>query len=102
MNSKLKIKYVDQRWDGVEGWLGNDNLFWIRLDFFLEYFISGNLELSKRYKNKELSLEKYCERLFEKFNEKTFCNKKFEYTKYTEWLNMKNPKINEVIELFNK
>lgn len=102
MNSNLKIKYVDQRRDGVEGWLGNDNLFWIRLDFFLEYFISGNLELSRRYKNKELSLEKYCERLFEKFNEKTFCNKEFEYIKYTEWLNMKNPKINEVIELFNK
>lgn len=102
MNSNLKIKYVDQRWDGVEGWLGNDNLFWIRLDFFLEYFISGNLELSRRYKNKELSLEKYCEKLFEKFNEKTFFNKEFEYIKYTEWLNMKNPKINEVIELFNK
>ena len=72
MNNNLKIKYVDQRWDGVEGWLGNDNLFWIRLDFFLEYFISGNLELSIRYKNKELSLEKYCEMLFKKFNEKTF------------------------------
>ena len=40
MNSNLKIKYVDQRWDGIEGWLGNDNLFWIRLDFFLEYYIS--------------------------------------------------------------
>ena len=102
MNNHLKIKYIDQNWDGVEGWIGNDNLFWIRLDFFLEYYISENLDLSKKYKNNKFGLDKYCEELFKKFDQKTIYNVEFDYSKYTKWLNMKNPEIEKVIKLMNK
>ena len=33
----LELKYVDQRYDGLEAWIRFKKSDWIRLDAFLEY-----------------------------------------------------------------
>tara|TARA_R110002126_G_scaffold97803_1_gene227569 strand:- start:31377 stop:31685 length:309 start_codon:yes stop_codon:yes gene_type:complete len=102
MNNKIELKFIEQRWEGIEGWIGNNDDFWVRLDFFLEYFVSKNLKLSYKYKNKEINQKKYCELLFEKIKENTSKTTKFNYKNYKKWLSMENPEINKVIELMNK
>jgi hypothetical protein len=100
----LKLKKIDHRWEPSEYWLGNDELFWVRIDFLLEYYISKNLEISKEYKKKlkeENSLKEYAEILFAKFMKVTLNGNQFNYDDYVQWLKTSNPEIKEVLTLFN-
>lgn len=102
MENKIELKFVEERWEGIEGWIGNDNNYWVRLDFLLEYYLSKNLKLSHKYKNKEISQKKYFELLFEKFKKNNSKTIKFNIEDYKKWSNMENPEIKKVIEMINK
>lgn len=94
MNNKVKIKFIEQRWEGFEAWIGNDNSYWVRLDFLLEYFISSNVNLSQKFKGQlddSEIVKKYYKSLFNKFMMHTSNGKEFNYDDYMEW--QKNNKI---------
>lgn len=99
----LKIKYIDQRYDGFEAWIRFKECDWIRLDAFLEYYLSQNVDLTKEYNEKlgDKSLEKqYQNKLFNLFSEKTSSGKDFDFEKYFSWVN--NPsEISKVLKLLN-
>jgi hypothetical protein len=88
-NDQIEIKYVDQRLDGIEGWIKKGNSDWIRLDFMLEYFLSSNVGVTKKYKGQlknRNKAERYNEELLSKFKRQTNNGKSFDYEKYKKWL----------------
>ncbi|MCP4456675.1 MAG: hypothetical protein GY816_01405 [Cytophagales bacterium] len=100
-SNDLELKHVDQRYDGFEAWLRFKESDWIRLDAFLEYYLSQNVDHTKEYKEKlgDKSVDKqYQNKLFDMFSEKTSGGKEFDFEKYLSWVN--NPsEISEVLEL---
>lgn len=103
MSDQNILKLVTQRLDGDEYWLGSDSIYWVRLDFFLEYYISNNCDLSKELKkSKDVNkLGTYAKKLFQKFNDLTSQGSDFEYEKYMRWQDISNPEIQKVLEFFN-
>ena len=104
MKEKIEIKFIDQRLDGWEAWIGSDNKFWIRLDFLLEYYISKNVILSKKMKehtSTQLPVKQYGEQMFNKFMDITSNGEKFSYDNYSKWLKMDNPEIQKALVLIN-
>ena len=86
----LELKYVDQRLDGLEAWIRFKESDWIRLDVFLEYYLSQKVNLTKEYKGqlKDESIAKhYYKLLFDLFSEKTSRGESFDFQKYLSWLN---------------
>lgn len=107
MKNNFKLEYVDQNWDGIEGWVVKENEFKVRLDALLEYYISKNVELTYsiiKGKTKNISyVKKYSSSLFEKFLKLTNEGREFDYDKYMKWQKTDNPKIVEkVIKLMNE
>lgn len=85
----IEIKFVDQRYDGVEGWIRTKDSDWVRLDFLLEYFLSSNISITKKYSgqlNSRNISKQYCEELLSDFKLKTSDGKKFDFPKYKKWL----------------
>lgn len=100
-SNDLELKYVDQRYDGLEAWVRFKESDWIRLDAFLEYYLSQNVDLTKEYKEKlgdKLIDKQYQNKLFDLFSDKTSDGKDFDFEKYLSWIN--NPsKISDVLKL---
>lgn len=100
----LELKYVDQRYDGLEAWIRYRGGDWIRLDVFLEYYLSRKVSLTKEYKGllKDESVAKhYYKLLFDLFSEKTSRGKNFDFQKYFSWIN--NPsEISNVLKILNR
>lgn len=97
----LELKYVDQRYDGIEAWIRYKESDWIRLDVFLEYYLSRKVSLTKEYKEKrgDKSVDKqYQNKLFNLFSEKTSGGKVFDFEKYLSWVNNQS-EIGEVLKL---
>jgi len=89
-SNKLELKYIDQRFDGLEAWIRYNDSEWIRLDFILEFYLFNNVNLTKHYKeqfNNEGIVREYCELLFTKFSENTSNGSKFDFIKYLDWKN---------------
>ena len=89
-NDEIEVKFVDQKFDGTEGWIRKQNTDWIRLDFMLEYFLSSNVGVTKKYKgqlNNRSKANSYNKELLSKFKRQTNNGKSFDFQKYKEWLN---------------
>ena len=100
----IELKFLEQRWDGLEAWIRKNQCdIWVRLDFFLEYYISGNVNLSKKYKgqlkNKEV-IKQYSELLYSKFLKETSGGSEFNPQEYINWQKNNKDDINKVLELF--
>lgn len=88
-NDQIEIKYVDQRHDGIEGWIKKGNGDWIRLDFMLEYFVSNNIEVTRKYKgriNDPVVAKSFYKELLNKFKKETDRGNNFDSNKYKNWL----------------
>lgn len=88
-NSEIEIKYVEQRHEGLEAWIrSNRGGSWVRLDFLLEYFLFGNVDLSKKYKemlhDKNL-IKRYYEALYSKVLSEELRRGEFNSDIYLEW-----------------
>ncbi len=98
----LELKFVDQRYDGIEAWIRFKESDWIRLDAFLEYYLLQSVNITKEYKERlgdESVAKQYHNRLFDIFSEKTSSGKEFDFQKYLSWLN-DNSEISKVLKLF--
>src|SRR5690606_5351077 len=101
---EIELKFIDQRLDGWEAWIGSDNMFWIRLDFLLEYYISKNVNLSRKMKNETFTkptVKQYGVKMFNKFMKVTSNGEKFSYEGYSEWLKTDNPEIQKAVGFIN-
>ncbi len=86
----LELKYVDQRYDGLEAWIRFKESDWIRLDVFLEYYLSRKVSLTTEYKGQlkdESVAKRYYKLLFDLFSEKTSRGESFDFEKYHSWVN---------------
>ncbi len=86
---RIELKYVDQRHDGIEGWIRKGDGEWIRLDFMLEYFISNNVEITKRFKgriNDPNLAKRFYSELLDKFKKETNQGMDFNLDRYNSWL----------------
>ncbi|SFC27178.1 hypothetical protein SAMN04487907_103168 [Zunongwangia mangrovi] len=104
MENNLSLKYVEQRWEGLECWVGNDEIFWVRLDFFLEYYIAKNVLLSLKYKKeiKNFNIAKeYYQSLYEKFMNITLNGKNFDYSKYIKWQKLNKLEVQQAVKLIS-
>jgi len=97
----LELKYISQKNDGLEAWVRKGLSDWIRLDAFLEYYLSHSVNITKEYKERlrdESVAKQYHNRLFELFSEKTSTGKEFDFQKYISWLNDRT-EISKVLKL---
>lgn len=102
--SELNIKYVEQRFEGFEIWVQKGQSDWIRLDFLLEYYLFGNVNLSKKYKgllSDEMKAKQYYNLLYEKFIQATSGGYDFDFQKYTYWLKNNQLDINKARDLLH-
>lgn len=86
---EIEVKFVDQKFDGTEGWIRRKDSDWIRLDFMLEYFLSSDVGITKKYKgqlNNRIKANSYNEELLSKFNRQTNNGNSFDFQKYKKWL----------------
>lgn len=103
-SEELELKYVDQKYEGLEAWIRRGQSDWIRLDFILEYYLFNNVNLSKQYRsqlNDEKEAKQYYSLLYKKFTEETSNGKKFDFQKYLNWQRNTPSKINEALNLFH-
>lgn len=98
-SSELTLKYVDQRFDSLEAWVKKGESSWVRLDFMLEYYVSGNVSLSKQYKD-QLGDEKTAKQYYDSMLKKlTQHGHKFEIQKYLDWQRQNPAEINKAKNL---
>jgi hypothetical protein len=101
---ELEIKFIDQRYDGLEGWIRKGQSNWIRLDFMLEYYISDNVDVTKQYKGQlrnENMVKEYCNLLYAKFLQLTLGGQNFDFEKYIDWQRNNSAKVDEALKLLN-
>lgn len=99
----FEIKYLYQRWEGFETSLRVDEEKWIRIDFFLEYFLTGDIKLTKNFKGdfkSYLGNVKYASEFLEAFGNLILDETKFNYEKYIEWMKNKM-EVNKVLAKIN-
>lgn len=97
----LELKYVDQRYDGIEAWIRFKESDWVRLDAFLEYYLLQNVNITKEYKEKlgdKIVAKQYQTRLFDLFSAETSNGIEFDFQKYHSWLN-DDSEISKVLKL---
>lgn len=101
---KLEIKFIEQRFEGIEAWVRRGKSDWIRLDFMLEYYLFGNVNLSKEYKGQIREKEKakqYYDLLYEKFIRVIKEGHKFDFQEYIDWQRYNRSDIDEVLKLLH-
>jgi hypothetical protein len=84
----LEWKLIDQRYDGWEAWVRQDQSDWIRLDFVLEYYLFGNVDVTKEFAGQlgdEKKVKKYCDLLCDKFTQAISDGYEFDFQKYSDW-----------------
>lgn len=87
-NTGIELKYVEQRHEGIEAWIRSNQDAWVRLDFLLEYFLFGNVDLCKEYKGilHDNNLAKqYYEALYSKVLSEKLKGVEFNSQIYLEW-----------------
>lgn len=93
-NNGIEIAIAEQRYgESIEGWFKKDDNEWIRLDFFLEFFLTKDVAITKKFKGQLNSIEKaeqYYELLFSKFKELTDDANNFDFEKYSKWIRSKS------------
>ncbi len=101
----IELKYIDQKNEGIEAWIRKEKSGWVRLDFMLEYYVSGSVSLSKQYKGRleDVSIAKeYYNLLYAKFLKETSDGQTFDFEKYHSWQTSDQVKINDLIEMINR
>lgn len=100
--NQLEIKYVRQKYDGLEAWVRKGKSQWVRLDFILEYYLSGNVNISKKFKMKnEGESIHFFESLYTKFIQLTCNGENFDFQEYLDWQNSKFSNIEEALKMLN-
>lgn len=97
----FEVKYLNQRWEGFETSLRVDEEKWIRIDFFLEYFLTSDVKFTKNFQGdfkSYLGNVKYASEFLEAFGSLILDEKKFNYEKYMEWTK-KKAEIDKALEL---
>lgn len=100
----LEVKYIDQKNEGLEAWVRKGQSNWVRLDFILEYYLSGDVNLSKQFRGQlgEASIAKqYYNLLYAKFSKETSDGRNFDFEKYLSWQKSNPTEINNAIKLLN-
>lgn len=88
----FEVKYIDQRYDGFEATLKVDEDKWIRIDFFLEFFLTGDTKLTKSFKGNNSSYlrhVKYCSEFFKEYGHFILDESIFNFEKYMDWMKNK-------------
>ncbi|WP_320020396.1 hypothetical protein [Labilibaculum manganireducens] len=101
---KLEIKYIEQRHEGLEAWVRRAKSDWIRLDFMLEYYLFGNVNLSKEYKSQlieKMKAKQYYELFYDKFIQAIKNGRKFDFQEYIDWQRCNRSEIDEVLKLLH-
>ena len=104
MKNDFRVVFEEQRWSRIEGWIIKDNKQRIRLDFLLEYYISNNVELSKKIKGKIKNnsiMKEYSIKLFEKFMKFTDNGLNFNFEDYIKWQKTDNLETQKILNLIN-
>jgi hypothetical protein len=108
MNDKsgncLELKYVHQKDEGLEAWIRKAESDWIRLDFMLEFYMFGNVDLSSCYKlqlRDETIAKKYYDLLYRKFSDNTSEGTNFDFQKYLAWQRNDHSAISAAVKLMN-
>ncbi len=83
------IQIINQKFDGVEVWIGTkESNQWSRIDFMLEYYLSSNIDLTKKFQldldNKNIS--DYYIKFIEKYYKEMSDFKKFKNEEYVIWI----------------
>jgi len=103
---ELKFKYIDQKSDGLEGWVQAANSPWIRLDFILEFYLFGNMDLSNDYKRRSFrnhqTAKEYADGMYEKVKELMKSGKKVNFESYIEWQQKSFDTIRELSNSLNQ
>jgi len=101
----LELKYIDQRYDGLEAWIRFKESDWIRLDGLLEYYLFKNVNLTKEYKGQlgdESVAMHYYKLLFDMFSEETSGGQKFDFQKYLSWQKSNSTEISNALKLMQE
>lgn len=88
----FEIQYLYQRWEGFEASIRVDEDKWVRIDFFLEYFLTGDVKLTKNFKGdfkSYLGKVKYASEFLKALGGLILDETKFNYENYMEWLKNK-------------
>lgn len=101
----IRIKYVDKKADGLEGWIQVENAEWIRLDFVLEFYLFGQMELSNSYRksnfrNHQVAKE-YADGLYQNIRALLASGKEVDFKAYLEWQQNNFSKIQELSNSLN-
>ena len=101
----FEIKYIKQGFDGFESWLrvGEDD--WIRIDVFLEYYLTSDVKITTSYKNNLKSYLQnvaYCSTMVDEYSNLILDESKFDYKKYKEWLSKEQVESQKAIQKLNE
>jgi len=101
-SNALELKYVDQRYDGLEAWVRKGQSEWVRLDFILEYYISGDVKFSSEYRgmlNDEIKAKGYYNSMFTMLTQRISDGYNFEIQEFLNWQRNNPSKINKIRKL---
>ncbi len=99
---KLELKYIDQKYDGLEAWIRYGDSEWIRLDFILEYYLFKNVDLTKEYKgqlNDKKKAKEYIRSFYLKFSRNTSRGSTFDFKKYINWIRFNQSEVSKIRKL---
>ena len=104
VHTNHSVIILDQGVDGNEVWIKKDDGDWVRLDFILEYFLTGSVDLKRKSQSKLKSEENnglyYAEFINQHYKE-LFENGKPSILEYPAWLRNNSGKIRMIRDLLN-
>ena len=104
VHTNHSVIILDQGVDGNEVWIKKDDGDWVRLDFILEYFLTGSVALTKKFQSKLKSEENnglyYAEFINQHYKE-LFEDGKSSILEYPAWLRNNSGKIRMIRDLLN-
>jgi len=85
----IEVLIKSQKFDGWEGWLKMSNNEWVRIDFMLEYYISGSVSITKKYSgslNDEFYAKEYYGAFLDNYIDVLSNPNRFNNEEYQKWL----------------
>jgi len=85
----IEVLIKSQKFDGWEAWLKMSNNEWVRIDFMLEYYISGSVSITKKYSgslNDEFYAKEYYGAFLDNYIDVLSNPNRFNNEEYQKWL----------------
>lgn len=101
----FEIKYIKQGFDGYESWIKVAEEEWLRIDGFLEYFLTSDVKITKAFKgkmNSYLQNVDYCSKILNEFGSLILDETKFNHAKYKNWLTNNQNELAIAIQKLNE